>query len=73
MSERQYMIEKVIPGGILPTDHAHRVTVDGTCSRCRREIDDDEVPIMLWTDDDTLWMYCNGCDALTRPAVPRLH
>ena len=36
----------LVPGGILATDHMH-APGDETCSRCRRSIPDDEVPLLL--------------------------
>ena len=37
-----------MPGGILATDHVHYPRYDCTCSRCRRPIDPDDVPLLLW-------------------------
>lgn len=55
-------IDALVPGGIKPTDHWHRITNDGTCSRCRREIPDDEVPLMFWSDDgQDMLIYCEPC------------
>jgi hypothetical protein len=52
----------MIPGGIKPTDHWHRGTNDGTCSRCRAAIAEDEVPLMLWTEDGAdMLIYCQKC------------
>jgi hypothetical protein len=54
--------EQIIPGGIKPTDHWHRITSDNTCSRCRTEIGFDECPLLLWTDDRmNLLIYCEAC------------
>lgn len=55
-------IEQLIPGGILPTDHWHIGTNDDTCSRCRRPIHEDEVPLMLWDDSrENMLIYCTTC------------
>ena len=68
MNVRQYSVADFVPGGILPSDHAHRVTSDGTCSRCRREIGECEVPLMLWTrDGEIMWIFCDGCIAAGVP------
>jgi len=57
-------IMKFIPGGITASDHCHEKTNDNTCSRCRRKIHDDEVPILLWSqkDNNRMWIFCNDCD-----------
>ena len=55
-------IDQIIPGGIRGTDFIHRRTNDNTCSRCREEINDDEVPVMLWSGDgENLLIYCEAC------------
>jgi hypothetical protein len=55
-------INQLIPGGIKPADHWHRRRNDNTCSRCRNEIADDEVPLMLWsTDGHDMLIYCEAC------------
>lgn len=55
-------IDAVIPGGVRGSDHVHRVTNDGTCSRCRRAPGEDEVPLLLWFDDGRdLLIYCEAC------------
>lgn len=56
-------IDALVPGGILATDHVHVHTNDGTCSRCRREVPDDDVPLMLWTDaaGERMLIYCQRC------------
>jgi hypothetical protein len=50
----------IIPGGIRPTDHWHIRRSDGTCSRCRREVPEKDVPLYLWKNDDML-TYCERC------------
>jgi hypothetical protein len=50
----------MIAGGIRATDHWHVLTNDGTCSRCRREVPDGEVPLLLWRGSDLL-IYCERC------------
>jgi hypothetical protein len=55
-------IRNVVPGGILPSDHLHVKTNDRTCSRCRREIDDEAVPLMLWIEPgDDMFIFCPSC------------
>jgi hypothetical protein len=55
-------VADVVPGGLLPTDYVHVHTNDGTCSRCRREIDDGEVPLMLWIGDgERMLIFCWDC------------
>jgi hypothetical protein len=53
----------IIPGGIRPTDHWHRRTSDDTCSRCRRQVPEDDVPLHLWKNGRTTDMltYCERC------------
>lgn len=54
--------DQVIPGGIRDSDHWHVITNDGTCSRCRQEVPDDEVPLMLWDRSGMLMLiYCDRC------------
>ena len=58
----------LIPGGVLESDHAHVGSSDETCSRCRRPIRDDEVPLRCWEGDGTvMWIYCGGCSGFLRP------
>jgi hypothetical protein len=55
---------EIVPGGLLPSDHVHAHTNDGTCSRCRRVCNDidDDVPLMLWFGDGELMMiFCWAC------------
>jgi hypothetical protein len=55
-------IRDIVPGGLLPSDHVHVKTNDRTCSRCRRAIDDDEVPLMLWEGDgERMLIFCWAC------------
>ncbi len=55
-------VDAFVPGGIRPTDHWRRGTNDGTCSRCRREVPDDEVPLMFWSaDGHDMLIYCEMC------------
>jgi hypothetical protein len=57
-----YAVSSLIPGGIRPGDFVHVETNDGTCSRCRRRILEDEVPLMLWDRTGRLlWIYCDDC------------
>lgn len=53
-----------VPGGILATDHVHRKTNDRTCSRCRKLVPDEEVPLMFWLNGDPrgyMLIYCGDC------------
>lgn len=52
-----------IKANILPTDFVHYMTSDDTCSRCRRAIDEDEVPLRFWPASDTnkMLVYCEAC------------
>lgn len=56
-------IESFVPGGVLPDDHVHHVTNDGTCSRCREVVPDDQVPLMVWfgRDGEDMLAYCEVC------------
>lgn len=54
--------EEVIPGGIKTTDHWHRGTNDNTCSRCRKDVPEEDVPLMLWANDgEDMLIYCGEC------------
>jgi len=59
----RFTIADIVPGGILPTDVWHVRTHDGSCSRCRSPIPEDEVPLLLWDEADTNRMlaYCHAC------------
>lgn len=47
---------------ILETDHWHVGRNDNTCSRCRKPVPDDDVPIMVFANDgDRMLIYCEGC------------
>ena len=55
-------IGEIIPGGILPTDFVHCPGYDQTCSRCRKPISEDEIPLLLWLGDgDRMLSYCGEC------------
>lgn len=66
MSEPQILDPAaIIPGGIRPDDHIHRETNDGTCSRCRWPVPEDEVPLHLWLNDgQDMLTYCKTCLAM---------
>lgn len=55
-----------VPGGILDTDQMHD-EYDCTCSRCRRDIGSEEVPIVVFVHDPDssgdkgLVAYCDDC------------
>ena len=58
----------IVPGGLKPTDHWHRMTNDNTCSRCRAPVSDDDVPLMLWSEDgNDMLIYCEACLGVTKP------
>jgi hypothetical protein len=69
-------VDAFIPGGIKPTDHVHHVTSDDTCSRCRKAVPDDQVPLILWFNDAVdMLVYCEDCTgpeawAAMAPTVP---
>ncbi len=48
---------------ILPGDYLHVDTDDGTCSRCRKVIPEDHVPLRLWkkSNPNHMWSYCEDC------------
>jgi hypothetical protein len=55
-------IDQIIPGGIRGDDFIHRKTTDGTCSRCREDIPEDDFSLMLWSQDgENLLIYCDKC------------
>lgn len=56
-------INAFVPGGIKASDHLHRVMNDGTCSRCRNEVSDEHVPLLLWVGDDgrDMYIFCEEC------------
>ncbi len=65
-------ITALVPGGILATDHWHRKTQDGTCSRCRRPLPEQDVPLMLWSESgDDMLIYCERCFALFSREISR--
>lgn len=62
MTETELDLTALVPGGILETDHVHVSTNDGSCSRCRKAPDDDQVPLLLWSSDaKKLLIYCQDC------------
>lgn len=55
-------IAQLVPGGVLPTDRWHIDTNDGTCSRCRKEPPEHDVPLMFWSGEgDNMLIYCKAC------------
>jgi hypothetical protein len=65
-SKANATLAAMIPGGIKPTDHWHIRLNDGTCSRCRKEVPDDDVPLMLFGAADNegdcdMLIYCEAC------------
>lgn len=65
MTRAPLVIADVVPGGVRSTDFVHRVTNDSTCSRCRKVVPDEEVPVLIWFGDDgeDMLIYCEGCCA----------
>lgn len=64
-------LTEIVPGGVLPTDYWHRVTNDGTCSRCRREVPDEDVPLRLWRHNGRdMLIYCEACIDFARDKHP---
>jgi hypothetical protein len=64
MSEPYWNSAAWLSGGIKTTDHWHRKTNDRTCSRCRREVPEDDVPLMVWSPDGhDMLIYCERCIA----------
>lgn len=62
-------IEALIPGGIRASDHAHVGTSDESCSRCRRPLREDEVPLRCREGDGTvMWIWCDDCSGFERQA-----
>lgn len=60
-------IEQIVPGGMRPDDHVHVETNDGTCSRCRRAVPEDDVPLTVWNDTaERMWIYCEACLGVQR-------
>ena len=63
----KYQIDQIIPGGLLGTDRWHRGTNDNRCSRCDADIAEDEVPMMLWSQDGhDMLIYCEKCLGVER-------
>jgi hypothetical protein len=67
MSHAYWNAGQFVPGGIKPTDHWHRKTNDGTCSRCRALVPEDEVPLMMWSPDgQDMLIFCESCLGIGR-------
>lgn len=59
---RALSLDHIIPAGVLETDHWHIGRNDGTCSRCRRQVEDHDVPLMLYANDGgSMLIYCSRC------------
>ena len=57
-----FSLKHFVPGGVLPDDHWHILISDDTCSRCRKPIPEDQVPLMLWSGDGSRMLsYCETC------------
>lgn len=53
--------EEHVPYGILESDVAYEVTIDG-CSRCNRPIAPADEPVVLWPHGGKqLWVFCSVC------------
>ena len=66
-------VEDLVPGGVLPTDFCHVKTFDETCSRCRKAIPEDDIPLLLWIGDgENMYAYCRDCNGFddTDPPTP---
>lgn len=61
-------LSALVPGGIKPTDHRHHIINDGTCSRCRRSLREDDVPLMCWIGEGgaDMLIYCEDCTRMPR-------
>ena len=67
MSVPYWNAAQFVPCGVKPTDYWHRRTNDGTCSRCRAEVPDHEVPLMMWSPDGhDMLIYCEACLGVER-------
>jgi hypothetical protein len=68
MIRSPYEISMFIPGGVLTTDHIHKKTNDGTCSRCRVVVEEGDVPLMFWVGDGhDMLIYCMACVDAPKP------
>lgn len=57
-----FPIDQIVPGGILPDDRWHILVSDDTCSRCRKPIGEDEVPLLIWSGcGNNMLSYCERC------------
>lgn len=55
-------IDALLPGGIEPGDYLHVGRNDGTCSRCRERIPEDDVPLLIWLGQgDEMYAFCRAC------------
>ena len=55
---------------IRKTDYLHYITSDETCSRCRRKIPDEDIPLRFWPRENRNYMliYCDDCiDSVVYP------
>lgn len=48
---------------VKATDHEYFETSEERCSRCRNDIGEEEVPLLLWRQSDSRYMYifCEEC------------
>lgn len=68
--ERKGRPDQFVPGGILATDHWHIGRNDGTCSRCRKPVPDDDVPLRLWKrGGHDMLTYCEAYLGIKKRAV----
>lgn len=72
MKRGPYEISMFVPGGVLPADHIHRTTNDGTCSRCRAKVEEEEAPLMFFIGNgDDMLIYCEACVDAPKPESKR--
>jgi len=63
MPENAEEHENIFECALKETDVVAYKTWDGRCSRCRREIREEEVPLHLWDEKDhnIMWTFCEDC------------
>ena len=55
-------LAQLLPGGIWPTDRWHIEKNDGTCSRCRRDVPEGDVPLLVFAPaGHNALVYCERC------------
>jgi len=62
MSEITYPSPLIPGGGVKDTDFLHNGWYDETCSRCRKPIPDEEIPLLVWLENrNKMYSYCAEC------------